>query len=442
MNSNIKKREKKIHIPPIGLRIIKTGIAVFLCYLVSIFRGEQGYVFYSQIAAIWCMQTYIKNSKKMAGIRFIGTVIGAIFGLFVIVVANSETIIIKTYEDLLHALFISIIVMFIIYTTVIIKQPKASFFSCVVFLSIVVNHLGDQNPYLFVWNRFLDTIIGIIIGVSVNYFRFPRKKNTDVLFVSALDDSFEDYSIHFTSYGRVEMNRMLENGLKFSISTKLTPASLLEVLSDININIPIIAMDGAVLYDLKEKTYIQTYVISSSKAKELYTIMIDYEMNVFTNIVVCDTLLIYYNESDNQIYNNLINEMRSSLYRNYIKRELPENEDVVYFMILDETKKVEDFYQVLVDHNYQDQLKIIIYESEKYLGYSFLRIYNKNASEKNMLDYLKAYLNISKSMFLGRVQGECDFTVEDVRNNEMVREIKRHFEPIGLRFLENKQVKE
>lgn len=128
MNSSIKKEDKKINIPPIGLRIIKTGIAVFLCYLVSIFRGEQGYVFYSQIAAIWCMQTYIKNSKKMAGIRFIGTVIGAIYGLFVIVVANSETTIIKTYEDLLHALFISIIVMFIIYTTVIIKQPKASFF--------------------------------------------------------------------------------------------------------------------------------------------------------------------------------------------------------------------------------------------------------------------------------------------------------------------------
>lgn len=413
--------------------------SLFLCYLVSIFRGEQGYVFYSQIAAIWCMQTYIKNSKKMAGIRFIGTVIGAIYGLFVIVVANSETTIIKTYEDLLHALFISIIVMFIIYTTVIIKQPKASFFSCVVFLSIVVNHLGDQNPYLFVWNRFLDTIIGIFIGVSVNYFRLPRRKNKDVLFVSGLDDSFENYNIHFTSYGRVEMNRMLDDGLKFTISTKLTPASLLEVLNDINIKIPIIAMDGAVLYDLKEKTYIQTYVISSSKSKELYTIMKRYQMNVFTNIVVDDTLLIYYNESDSNIYNQIINEMRSSLYRNYIKRELPKDEEVVYFMIIDESEKVNNFYQVLVENNFQHQLKIIMYESEKYLGYSFLRIYNKNASEKNMLAYLKEYLHMDESMFLGRIQGECDFTVEDVRNNEMVKEIKRHFEPVGIRFSENKK---
>lgn len=30
MNSSIKKEDKKINIPPIGLRIIKTGIAVFM----------------------------------------------------------------------------------------------------------------------------------------------------------------------------------------------------------------------------------------------------------------------------------------------------------------------------------------------------------------------------------------------------------------------------
>lgn len=424
----------KINLPPIGFRIIKTGIAVFLCYLVSVFRGEQGYVFYSQIAAIWCMQTYMRNSKHMAIIRFVGTVIGAIFGLFVIVVTNSETIIIKSYNDLLHVLFISVIVMLIIYTTVIIKQPKAAFFSCVVFLSIVVIHLGDQNPYLFVWNRFLDTVIGIIIGVSVNYFRFPRHKKREILFVSGIDDSFEVHNIHFTSYGRVELNRMLDDGLKFTISTKLTPASLLEVLNDINISIPIIAMDGAVLFDIKEKKYIKTYIISKNRAKELYTIMKEYQVNIFTNIIIDDTLLIYYNESIDKTYNEFIKEKEKSLYRNYIQREMPENEDIVYFMILDSTKKVNELYDVLCELKYHEQLKIIKYESKTYDGYSFLRIYNKNASEKNMITYLKDFLRMEQSMVLGRVKNECDFTLEDIKNNQMVKTIKRNFEPTRFPF--------
>ena len=56
----------------------------------------------------------------------------------------------------------------IIYTTVLVNKKQASYFSCVVFLSIAVNHIGDMHPYLFVWNRFLDTAIGILVGVGVN----------------------------------------------------------------------------------------------------------------------------------------------------------------------------------------------------------------------------------------------------------------------------------
>lgn len=37
MNSSIKKEDKKINIPPIGLRIIKTGIAVFYATLYQFF---------------------------------------------------------------------------------------------------------------------------------------------------------------------------------------------------------------------------------------------------------------------------------------------------------------------------------------------------------------------------------------------------------------------
>lgn len=38
--------------PHIGLRIIKSAIAVALCYLVSFIRGDSGIVFYSQLAAL------------------------------------------------------------------------------------------------------------------------------------------------------------------------------------------------------------------------------------------------------------------------------------------------------------------------------------------------------------------------------------------------------
>lgn len=60
---------------------------------------------------------------------------------------------------------ISVMIVVVLYTTVVMKKKQASYFSCVLFLSIVVNYITDVNPYLFVWDRFLDTLIGILIGV-------------------------------------------------------------------------------------------------------------------------------------------------------------------------------------------------------------------------------------------------------------------------------------
>lgn len=72
-------------------------------------------------------------------------------------------------------------VVLVLYTTVLFGQKQASYFSCVVFLSIVINHVSDLNPYLFVWNRFLDTMIGICVGVCINCFSLHRVRNKDIL---------------------------------------------------------------------------------------------------------------------------------------------------------------------------------------------------------------------------------------------------------------------
>ena len=72
---------KQHSIPGFGMRIFKSAIAVAICFLVDQFRGGRGIVFYSQLAALWCIQGYRSNTKKNAVQRTIGTVIGAAYGL-------------------------------------------------------------------------------------------------------------------------------------------------------------------------------------------------------------------------------------------------------------------------------------------------------------------------------------------------------------------------
>lgn len=441
MNKALHNKRMKIKVPGIGMRIVKSAIAVSLCLIVDLIRGENGIVFYSQLAALWCIQMYRNNTFSNAVQRTIGTVVGALYGLFYILIYPKYVI---DYDTgvLLKIIIIFLSIIAVIYTTVLIRKKQASYFSCVVFLSIAVNHIGDVNPYNFVWNRFLDTMIGILIGVCVNNVRICLKPDRDTLFVSGVDSILVDSDNKISAFSKVEINRMIDNGLKFTISTMRTPASLLEPLSDINFNYPVIVMDGAALYDVKKSEYVKEYVISDKTSNELVQLMKHKGMHPYINVIIDDTLLIYYQEIKDETNRNLINKLRMSPYRNYINREFPGDEKVVYFMLLDKNKKIEEFYHVLCESGYEKKLKILKYNSNDYMGYSYIKIYNKNASKDNMLLYLKEKYDLKEIFTIGTISGKYDAIIEENNFNKMVRLVRKKYEPfLGIKKKCNKSKK-
>lgn len=417
---------KPIEIPKIGMRIIKSAIGIFLCYVVNQFRFGQGLVFYSLLAVLWCMQDYVSETKQKAKQRSIGTVIGAVMGL-VYLVAFGTVIpnVPKTVEGILVAVFI----VLVLYMTVLLKKKQASYFSCVVFLSVVVNHVADKNPYLFVWNRFLDTMIGIGLGVFVNTFHLPREKHPEILFVSGLDDTLLNEAGNMSDYSRVELNRMIESGLNFTISTQRTPASLMEPLSKIRLKLPMIVMDGAALFDLKKKSYELVYVISASVSKQLVDFFEQRSIAYFANVIMDDLLVIYYSDCANEVYQNMVQSLRASLYRNYVKRPLPNGEEVVYFMLIDKEEKMKGLYEELMQMPLSQQLKVIYDTSKDYEGYAFIKIYNHNANKENMLDYLSRKISCEKLVTYGTIPGHYTHLVDQMSADELVRQMKREYEP-------------
>ncbi|MGN0368847.1 MAG: HAD hydrolase family protein [Wujia sp.] len=422
-------QKKKLKIPGIGARIVKSALAVALCMIVNVVRGDEGIVFYSQLAALWCIQMYRNNTVKNALQRTTGTIVGAVYGLIYILIFPYMNSNIYSYVWLeAVVVFISIIV--VIYTTVLINKRQASYFSCVVFLSIIINHIGDSNPYSFVWNRFLDTMIGICIGVLINNIRICFNQDRETLFVSGVDDILVDENNRISAFSKVELNRMIDDGMRFTISTKRTPASLLEPLSDISFRYPVIVMDGAALYDVSKNEYVKEYVISPETAKELNNLIHDSGLSPYINVIIDDTLLIYYQDIEDKVNCSLLEKLKASPYRNYIKREFPGDENVVYFMVLNQTDIIDSFYDKLINEGYDRRFKILKYASDEYRGYSYIKIYNKNASKENMLLYLKEKYQIQNVITFGTVPNKYDIFVNDGSFNEMVRLVRQKYEPI------------
>lgn len=421
--------------PKIGLRILKSAIAVLLCYIVNYFRGENGIVFYSQLSALWCIQSYISTTKKNAVQRIIGTFIGAAAGLVILLTVGFIRLQFGFDGFSLYAVeafLTSIGILFVLYSTVVIKKKQASYFSCVVFLSIAVIHISDANPYLFALNRFVDTMVGIVIGVGVNLFHLPRKKRTDILFISGLDDTLLNSEYHLNDYCKVELNRMIDEGLNFTLSTMRPPASIIGPMKDIQLKIPVIAMDGAVLYDTQEKRFLETINLKNKDSLYIRNLFESNGIIYFANVVVDDNLLIYYNRSKKNRLDDmqmiLVDDLRKSPYRNYINRPLPENENVVYFMLFYPEKKAKEIYEMLVENGLDKKLKILLYPSKDYSGYSYIKVFNKNAVKENMINVLKQRLNVENIVTFGTVPSRYDFVVSEGDTNEVVHKMKKMFE--------------
>ena len=417
----------KKFIPSIGLRLIKTGIAVFLCFCVNMLRGDADVVFYSHIAAIYCMQDSVTETKRNAVNRVVATTVGALYGLVTLLIFPSLAIETMS-ERLIHGAVISVMVIFVVYTTVLIKQRDTAYFANVVYLSIVINHITN-NPYLFAWNRFLDTMIGIVIALLVNSFRLPREHNRNILFVAELDTALLDREKKLSGYSRVEINRMIADGAKFTVSTTHTPGELAERLKDVKLNCPVIVMDGAALYDIQELKYVRSYEISHSKAEEVIELLRSCGMNWFAHVIIDDMPVIYYQKTDNVVYNHLVKKLRILPHYNYVQRELPEGEDVVCLRVIDRTERIESLYQEMEKRSLQ-QLKLLKYDAENYPGHTFLEIYNHNATKENMIKHLSQMLETDEVITFGAAEGNYTHTIVPGDSTRLVRLMRKSFEPL------------
>lgn len=162
--------------PKIGMRIIKSAIAVNICCVICALRG--GMPFYSSIAAVLCMQKESGRAKTVALNRMIGTCIGGVCGYLALLVLKNSFL---TNEYAAYT-FLSLCIIPLMYITVLLHKQSATYITCVVFLCVTITHGADVSPGLFALNRVIDTFIGIIVSLLVNkmIFEYHDEKEIEI----------------------------------------------------------------------------------------------------------------------------------------------------------------------------------------------------------------------------------------------------------------------
>lgn len=164
-------------IPKIGMRTIKTVIAVILTLIISDILKLNSPLLAS-IAAIMAMESSISESITTGKNRMYGTILGGAVGLIL--------------SYILPVNYIFITVGFILLITIcnILEIDKAVRMAMIVLLSIALNYDEGKARIDYAFFRTLDTLIGVAVGAAINY--FIRPPNVEEKIKKIIDNAYSD----------------------------------------------------------------------------------------------------------------------------------------------------------------------------------------------------------------------------------------------------------
>lgn len=147
----------------IGMRIIKTVVAVFLCGLLAFFREASG--FYSMIAAVVCIQNSAGKTIESSVNRMTGTLIGGVAGVLVVYSLDTLNVL---YIELLRYAVLAVMLIPIIKLCLAIKKPGCAAMACIVFLCVTVNHSIGDTPAIYSIDRLFETLVGVALACGID----------------------------------------------------------------------------------------------------------------------------------------------------------------------------------------------------------------------------------------------------------------------------------
>jgi HAD superfamily hydrolase (TIGR01484 family) len=385
-------------LPKIGMRIIKSAVAVFICLSLYPLLGHHGVPFYAAIAAILCMQPDASNSYRVALNRIIGTLIGGVYGILVLTL-------IKTFMppswEILRYLVLSLSMIPLMYLTVLLKKNTATYITCVVFLSITVSHSDELLPYAFGISRIVETLIGIFVSLLVNHFHIPRRRNLDLLFVSDLNGTLLNHERRLSSYTRIKLNHLLDRGAQITVATSRTPATAVPLLNGVNLSLPIVVMNGAALYDLKEKTYSRVCFLPQDAALQVLELFERENINCLSYTLFDDMLHIYHGSLSNEAARSYFEDRKTLPLKSFIHGHPPAEQPVFYFTVFETLGVVEQLCNHLKQLPCADKLQVMYYQDPRHDGFYMLNVLSANASKLAGVNEIASRLGLHKTVVFG-----------------------------------------
>ncbi|MEG1426676.1 MAG: HAD family hydrolase [Oscillospiraceae bacterium] len=220
------------------------------------------------------------------------------------------------------------------------------------------------------------------------------------LYISDLDGTLLNSHAELSDYTVKTLNCLTEKGIHFSLATARTAATALQMLENVAINIPIVLMNGVLIYDLASKEYIKKEALSPKIAEDIIGAMREVGQAGLMYTLCCDKMFTYHEATVNQAIRDFINERKVKYNKVFtqVNDFLDVKDEIIYFTFLDNEENIERLCSRMAGISGIEFAKYRDIYTEKLW---YLEVFSSAASKYNAVRFLREYGNYERVIGFG-----------------------------------------
>ena len=209
------------------------------------------------------------------------------------------------------------------------------------------------------------------------------------LYISDLDGTLLGRDAELSAYTRDTLNGLIADGLNFSAATARTAASTGKILAGLRLNIPIVLMNGVLIYDTEQGRYIRVNSLSARAVGEIIAALKKLNATGLMYELKDETPMTYYESLERKPIRDFVEERKARYYKAFRRVDSfadvpPEN--VIYFTLLDSYERVKPVHDALSGLT---GITMTMYNDIYDASLWYLEIFSEEASKRRAVEFLR-----------------------------------------------------
>lgn len=220
------------------------------------------------------------------------------------------------------------------------------------------------------------------------------------LYLSDLDGTLLNSKAEISDFSKHKLNELIANGLNFSVATARTMATVKHILDGVNLRLPIILMNGVLIYDLKSNSYLRKCTIPAEIVSQILSALKNNNSTALLYKIQDNQQMTYFESTKNEHISIFIEERQQRYQKSFCEVSFSDIslDDIIYFTMLDTQENLLPIYEALKNiAELRMEMYLDIYSDTLW----YLEIFSAKASKKTAALSLKEQLNVENMIGFG-----------------------------------------